>query len=65
MINIGKLERVCRIILGLLVFSLFFVVKGSVRYLALFALLPVITGSIGACPLYAILGINSNRARER
>lgn len=64
MININKFERVLRVIGGLLIFSLFFMVKGNIRYLALFGLLPIITGSIGACPMYAFLGINTNRARQ-
>ncbi|MGE5474703.1 MAG: DUF2892 domain-containing protein [Ignavibacteriales bacterium] len=65
MINIGIFERFVRVIGGMLIFSLYFILKRPISYLALIGLLPVITGSIGACPMYAFLGINSNRARER
>jgi len=65
LVNIGKLERVLRIVGGLFVFSLYFILKGNVRYIALIGLLPIITGSIGTCPMYAIFGINTNRVREK
>lgn len=65
MLNIGVAERVIRIVAGLLFFSLYFILKGSIRYVALIGLLPVITGSIGSCPMYAFLGINTNKIRQR
>jgi len=58
-INEGSLDRIIRVILGLVVLSLWFVLQGSAQYLALIGLIPLITGIIGWCPLYTILGINT------
>ncbi|MGE5330033.1 MAG: DUF2892 domain-containing protein [Deltaproteobacteria bacterium] len=65
MINIGIFERILRIVGGMLIFSLYFVLQGNIRYIGLIGLIPIITGSIGTCPIYAVLGINSNRVREK
>ena len=65
MTNVGTFERILRIVVGFLIFSLFFILKGNIRYIGLIGLLPIITGSIGTCPIYAILGYNTNRMKER
>jgi len=65
MTNVGTFERVLRIVGGLLIFSLYFVLKGNIRYIGIVGLLPIITGSVGTCPMYAFLGIDTNKVRER
>ena len=58
-INEGSLDRIIRVILGLIILALWFVLQGNAQYLALIGLIPLITGIIGWCPLYTIFGINT------
>ena len=55
--NIGKTERVIRVIAGLGIVSWAFV--GPASPCAFLGLVPVATGLLGWCPPYAILGINT------
>ena len=55
--NIGKTERILRVIIGLVILSLDFV--GPQSPWAWLGLVPVLTGLLGWCPPYAILGINT------
>lgn len=57
--NVGTAERWLRIVLGLIVFSLFFIIQGGMRYVALIGLILIVTGLIRYCPLNALLGINT------
>jgi hypothetical protein len=60
--NIGKTERVVRIMVGLGVLSLAFVgPRASWAYLGI---LPLLSGLIGWCPPYALLGISTVRASK-
>ena len=58
--NIGNVERVIRVVVGLGVLSLAFV--GPRSPWAYLGILPVLTGAIGWCPPYALLGISTLRA---
>ena len=60
--NIGKVERVVRIVVGLGVLSLAFV--GPRSPWAYLGLLPILTGLLGWCPPYALLGISTVRASK-
>ena len=55
--NIGKTERILRVIVGLIITSLAFV--GPQSKWALLGLVPVLAGLLGWCPPYAMLGINT------
>ena len=55
--NIGNIERVVRIIVGLGILSL--VVVGPQTLWGLVGLVPLLTGIIGWCPPYAMLGIST------
>ncbi|HRD28513.1 MAG TPA: DUF2892 domain-containing protein [Caulobacter sp.] len=59
-LNEGAVDRVLRIIVGLVVLSLAFVgPKTAWGYLGA---IPLLTGIVGFCPLYAVLGINTCKA---
>ena len=62
-INEGSLDRIIRVILGLIILTLWFVLQGNAQYLALIGLIPLITGIIGWCPLYTIFGIDTNKRK--
>ena len=55
--NIGNIERVARVFLGIAVLSLAFL--GPKSSWALLAIIPIVTGLIGYCPPYALLGIDT------
>lgn len=58
--NVGSVDRILRIIVGLIVLSLFFIYpEASWRYLALIGIVPLLTGLFSSCPLYSILGIST------
>ncbi|MEI8396837.1 MAG: DUF2892 domain-containing protein [Rhodospirillaceae bacterium] len=57
--NVGGIDRVLRIIVGLGVLSLLFVLDGSQRWLGLIGLVPLLTAAISFCPLYPLVGFNT------
>jgi hypothetical protein len=57
--NIGTIERVVRIAVGLVILSLAFV--GPQSPWAFLGAVPLLTGLIGWCPPYALLGISTCR----
>ena len=62
--NVGSLDKVLRIIVGLVLLSLIFILEGNRRWFGLIGIVPLVTALIGWCPLYVILGINSCPARK-
>ena len=57
--NVGKIDKSIRLIIALVIFGLFFVLEGNLRYLALIGLIPLVTAFISWCPVYKILGLNT------
>ncbi len=57
--NVGGIDRMLRIVVGIAVLSLFFVLEGNARYWALIGIVPILTGTFRFCPIYPILGINT------
>ncbi len=57
--NVGPVDRVVRVVVGLAVLSMLFVVSGPVRFVGLAGLIPLLTGAAGYCPLYAVLGLST------
>ena len=55
--NEGTLDRVLRIILGLVLLSLIFV--GPQTMWGLVGIVPLVTGLVGICPVYSVLGIKT------
>lgn len=57
--NEGIADRVIRIAAGFLILSMFFVVDGNARWLALIGFVPLLTGLLGYCPVYSLFGIST------
>jgi hypothetical protein len=57
--NVGGIDRILRIVAGLAVLSLFFVLEGSARYWALLGFVPLLTGVFRYCPAYSLVGLNT------
>lgn len=59
--NIGNTDRIIRVIIGLVLLSLLFVLNGNIKFLGLFGFIPLITALVGICPLYIPFGINTRK----
>lgn len=57
--NVGTVDKLLRIVVGLALLSLYFVLEGQARWWALVGLVPLFTGVFGVCPLYSLLGIST------
>jgi len=57
--NVGGIDKVIRIVAGLAILSLVFVLEGSARWWGLVGLVPLFTGLFRVCPAYSLLGLNS------
>ncbi|WP_414040607.1 DUF2892 domain-containing protein [Acidithiobacillus sp. M4-SHS-6] len=59
-VNEGKLDRLIRVILGLVIIVVLAVfLPGASKWWALLGLIPLITGITGFCALYTLLGIRT------
>lgn len=57
--NVGMADRALRIVVGLVLLSLFFFLEGNARYWGLVGLLPLATGVFRFCPAYTLFGVNT------
>ena len=55
--NEGTIDRVLRVIAGLVLISMVFV--GPMTPWGWVGLVPLITGIVGTCPIYSILGLST------
>jgi hypothetical protein len=54
--NVGGIDRILRIVVGLVILGLYFWIP---TLWVLIGLVPLLTGLFGFCPLYPIVGINT------
>jgi hypothetical protein len=57
--NVGGVDKVLRIVVGILLLALIFLIDGPAKWWGLVGLLPLGTGLFGFCPLYAVLGFST------
>lgn len=58
--NVGNLDRILRIVVGLVLIAGFFLAPDSgYRWLFLVGFIPLVTGLVRSCPLYSIFGIST------
>ena len=66
--NVGGIDQVVRIALGIVSLSLVSLVfvgpQSNWAYLGLIGLIPLVTGIIGHCLVYKPLGINTHNSKE-
>jgi DUF2892 family protein len=61
--NVGGIDRAIRIVIGVVILSLFFLLEGPKHWLALVGLVPLTTGLISRCPAYRVFGIRTRQAQ--
>lgn len=57
--SVGTADKMIRIVLGLGLLSLLFLLQPPMHYLGLIGLVPLLTALTGRCPLYRLIGVNS------
>jgi hypothetical protein len=57
--NVGNIDRTLRILAGIALLALVFVLEGSTRWLGLIGIVPLATGLFGFCPAYALFGLST------
>jgi hypothetical protein len=57
--NVGGIDRTLRIVVGIVLIAMFFVLEGPARSVGLVGLVALFTGLFSFCPLYKVLGINT------
>ena len=59
--NIGNIDRTLRVVVGLVLLSLLFLLEGKARWFGLIGIIPLLTATVRWCPVYSILGIGKSR----
>jgi hypothetical protein len=62
--NVGGIDRTIRIVLGIVLLSLFFVLEGNTRWWGLVGIVPLATGLLRWCPAYLPFGIRTCSTRR-
>lgn len=57
--NVGKIDKAVRLLLAVVLFSLFFFLQGDSKWFGLLGFVPLLTGLISWCPLYTLVGVNT------
>lgn len=57
--NVGTIDRTLRIVIGIALLSLLFLLEGNAKWFGLIGLVPLLTGTLRYCPLYAVLGLDT------
>jgi hypothetical protein len=57
--NVGNFDRALRVAFGFALLSLFFLLEGNLRWLAIIGFVPLITATLGTCPMYTVIGLNT------
>lgn len=61
--NVGSADKIVRIVLGLGLLSLLFLLEAPMKYFGLIGLVPLLTSLMGWCPLYTLLGVNTCKVK--
>ncbi|MDD3231188.1 MAG: DUF2892 domain-containing protein [Oscillospiraceae bacterium] len=59
--NLGTIDRTIRAVVAVILFSLFFVLRGNAKWFGLLGFIPLATAISGVCPLYSLLHISTNK----
>jgi hypothetical protein len=62
--NVGLIDRILRLLVGVGLLAFFFLGEGGVRWLGLIGLVLLATAVFGWCPAYRLLGLSTCPARR-
>lgn len=63
--NVGNIDRALRVIVGIGLLSLLFLLEGEARWYGLIGIVPLLTAATRVCPLYSVLGVSTCAARVK
>ncbi len=63
--NVGTVDRVIRLLVGLVILSFVLTGETAARWLGLIGLVPLATAVAGTCPVYALFGATTCPLRQR
>lgn len=63
-VNMGSIDRIVRVVVGLALLSLVFLLEGSARWFGLIGIVPLATAALGWCPAYLPFGISTCARRD-
>lgn len=62
--NVGNADRVIRILIAIVLFSLYFILEGNLKYIGLIGFIPLLTAFFQFCPLYVPFKINTDKVQK-
>lgn len=62
--NIGNLDKALRIVVGVALLSLIFILEGDARWWGLIGIGPLLTVALGWCPAYTLFGVSSCKTKK-
>ena len=62
-VNVGTVDRGVRIVVGVILIALIFILQSDWRWIGLIGIIPLGTALMGRCPLYSVLGISSCKTK--
>ena len=62
--NIGDVDKIIRVIIGVALLSLLFLVEGNARWWGLIGIVPILTGVMGWCPGYSLIGVSTRKSAK-
>lgn len=57
--NVGSIDKILRVLVGIALLTLVFVLEGPARWLGLIGIVPLATAAFGFCPAYALFGLST------
>ena len=57
--NVGTIDRIVRVVVGLAVLSLLFLLEGPIHWVGLAGIVMIVTGAFSFCPAYRLIGIST------
>ena len=61
--NVGKVDRIVRVILGIALLSVVLLAEGPMRWLGLIGIVPLATAFVDWCPAYSLFGMSTCETR--
>lgn len=62
--NVGSLDKIVRVIIGLGLLALLFIVEGNIRWIGLIGVVPIFTALTGWCPAYSLFGMSTTSRKH-
>jgi hypothetical protein len=57
--NVGTIDRILRVVLGLALLAYLVVGSSSLRFIGLVGIVPLLTALVGHCPMYTLFGFST------